>query len=137
MVRTAASPSAVTGTTLPASGRHLDAITAFGDRDLRLVSTRADPAPANENLCWGGVARDAAFLAESHWRPVLDACHLVRLAVGTIHETAGVRPEVGGPVQVGVLDPDGPRLLAGVDAEAVRPGWLSAEKAATALLAEA
>ena len=42
----------------------------------------------------------------------------------------------GGPVEVGVLDPDGPRLLA-ADVEAVRPEWVSAEKAATAFLAGA
>ena len=94
------------GTTLPASGRHLDAVLASAD----------------EHVCWAGVARDAAFLAESHWRPDLDACHPVRLGAATIHETAGVRPEVGGPVQVGVLDPDGPRLVVSTAASAFLAG---------------
>ncbi|MHB1783337.1 MAG: Ntn hydrolase family protein, partial [Acidimicrobiales bacterium] len=98
---------AVTQTTMQASGRHVDAILAFGDRHLRLVSTRTDPVFTDENICWSGVTRNAAFLAESHWRPDLDSTHLVRLAVATIHETGRVRPEVGGPIQVGILDRDG------------------------------
>jgi len=80
------------------------------------------------------VTRNAAFLAESHWRPDLDSTHLVRLAVATIHETARVRPEVGGPVQVGILDRDGPRLLTAPEVEQVRSAWATANTAAATFL---
>lgn len=116
------------------AARHVDAIVASKDRRLHLVSTRGEPTFANESVCWCGVARNAAFLAESYWRPDLDAGQLVRLAVATIHETARVRPEVGGRIQVGILDADGPRILGSTDVEQIRSAWVAASAPAAAYL---
>ena len=116
------------------AARHVDAIVASKDRRLHLISTRGEPTFVNESVCWAGVLRNAAFLAESYWRPDLDADQLARLAVATIHETARVRPEAGGRIQVGILDADGPRLLGSTDVEQIRSAWVAASASATAYL---
>ncbi len=83
--------------------------------------------PIEESLCWTSPPGEhAAYLLRRYGNPTMCLDSVIRLLIAVLVETAEFNASVGGPIQVGVLDAVGPRLLDRAEIDRAAVEWLDA-----------